>query len=60
MNISVIGVNKANLLETINDSSVYVIKKSYFADDYQMIPIKKADVNDLVSDKVLIVRITKE
>ena len=58
MNISVIGVNKANLMEIINDKTVYVIKQDYWHKDrFVMTPISKADVNDLVRDDVLIVRI---
>lgn len=60
MNITVIGVNKANLMEVITDDSNYVIKKAWLANDWMMIPIKKADVNDLLSDNVLIVKVTAE
>lgn len=61
MNITVIGVNKANVMEVITDESVYVIKRDLFrADKFTMMPIEKADVKDLMSDDVLIVKITKE
>jgi hypothetical protein len=57
MNISVVGVNKANLMDVITDNSVYVIKKDYFRPGWRMEPIAKADVNDLLSEDVLIVKI---
>lgn len=60
MGISVLGVNKANLFDIITDDSVYVIKKDYFdKDKFRMMPVKKADVNDLMSEDTLVVRITK-
>ena len=60
LKIEVIGVNNANLMDIINDETVYVIKGNYFdTTKFQMIPIKKADVGDLMSDSVQIVRITK-
>lgn len=60
MNISVIGVTKANLMDVITDDSVYVIKEHYFDKNrYMMEPVKKADVDDLLSDNVLIVKIAK-
>lgn len=60
MNISVIGVNKANLMDIINDETVYVIKKRWtHTDQLYLIPVKEADVGDLMSDDVLIVKITK-
>ena len=58
MGISVVGINKANLMEVIMDDSVYVIKKKWCGDGFQMIPVKSADVKDLMSEDVLIVRIT--
>lgn len=61
MNISVIGVTKANLMSIITDDSVYVIKRSYFDENrYKMISVKETEVKDLLSDEVLIVKITKE
>jgi hypothetical protein len=60
MNISVIGITKANLMDVITDRSVYVIKKRWTRDSYDMTPIEEADVKDLFSEDVLIVRITKE
>ena len=61
MNITVIGVNKNNLMEVINDPSVYVIKRLWtHTDKLAMIPIEEADVKDLLSEDVLIVKITKE
>lgn len=60
MNISVVGVNKTNLMGVITDNSVYVIKKDCFRPGWIMEPIGKADVKDLLSEDVLIVKITKE
>lgn len=61
MNISVIGVTKANLMDVISDDSVYVIKNDYFNKDrWMMKPVKDADVSDLLSDDALIVKITKD
>lgn len=61
MNITVIGVTKANLMDVITDDSIYVIKKSHFGENRLMMKsIKDADVNDLLSDDVLIVKITNE
>lgn len=60
MNISIISVNKANLMDIINDDSVYLIKQPYFSDRYQMTPIKGAEVGDLLSADVLIVKIIEE
>ena len=60
MNISVIGVNQANVMEIINDESVYVIKKKWpHTDRLYLVPVKEADIGDLMSDDVLIVKITK-
>jgi hypothetical protein len=56
-----IGVTKANLMDVISDDSVYVIKHHWIhKDQYEMVPVKKADVNDLLSEDVLIVKVTKE
>ena len=61
MNISVIGVTKANVMDVIMDESVYVIKKSWFnKDKFEMRPVKDASVNDLLLGDALIVKITKE
>ena len=61
MNISVLGVTKANLMDVITDDSVYIIKRDYFDKSRCMMqPVKSADVNDLLSDDVLIVKITNE
>lgn len=61
MRISVLGVNKANLMDVITDESVYVICKDYFhSDSYKMRPIKDVDVKHLLSDEALIVRIRNE
>jgi hypothetical protein len=61
MNITVIGVTKANLMDVITDDSIYVIKKDYCRKDrLTMKSIKDADVNDLLSEDVLIVKITIE
>jgi hypothetical protein len=61
MNISVIGVTKANLMDIITDESVYVIKKAWLRkDEFMMEPVKNADVKDLLSGDVLIVKITNK
>lgn len=61
MNITVIGVNKANVMDLIHDKDVYVIKQIWsHRDQLGMIPIKDADVSDLMSDNVLIVKVTRE
>lgn len=59
MKIEVIGVNQANMMDTINDENVYVIKKMWsHKDQLYLVPVKEADVGDLMSENVLIVRIT--
>lgn len=61
MNITVIGVTKANLMEVITDDSVYVIKRNLFNKNrFVMEPIAEADVKDLLSGDVIIVKVTKE
>jgi hypothetical protein len=61
MSITVIGATKANLMDLVTDESVYVIKKNWLGKaGYRMTPIKDADVKDLLSDDVLIVKITNE
>ena len=61
MNIIAIKVTKGNLMDIINDESVYVISHDWFhKDTFTMKPIKKADVGDLLSDKTLVVKITNE
>ena len=60
MDITVIGINKTNVLDLMKDKSVYVIKKDYIhKDEFIMRPIAKSDVNDLLSGDALIVKITK-
>ena len=59
MNITVLGVTKANLMDVITDDSVYVIKKNHFGrSPLAMEHILDADVKDLLSENVLIVKIT--
>ena len=61
MNISVIGVTKANVMDVITDKSVYVIKNDYFhRDQCMMKPVKEASVQDLLSENVLVVKIDKD
>lgn len=57
MFIKKIEVNSDNLMEVIRDTSVYVIKKDYFKDGYRMARIGDADVKDILSDNVLIIKI---
>lgn len=56
MDINVIGVTKGNLMEVLMDPSVYVIKKDTFFRDgtYRMYPIKEVEVNDVLSDNIII------
>ena len=58
MGITVIGVNKANLMDIINDPDVYLIKEGWVHKGYRMVPISEADVGDLLSEKCIIVKIT--
>lgn len=57
MYIKKIEVTEANLVETIKDESVYVIKKAWFHDGYDMMPIGRADVRDILADDVAIIKI---
>ena len=59
MGISVIKVTNANLMEIIADESVYVIKNHWAGNGYDMVPVGKANVSDLLSENVLIVKIEK-
>ena len=60
MTITVIGTNKANLMEVIQDPNNYVIKKAAFGKGFRMVPIAEADVCDLTAENTLIVNITNE
>lgn len=61
MNITVIGVTKANIMDVITDDSVYVIKKNHFGKGLlAMVPVLDVDVKDLLSEQTLIVKITNE
>ena len=61
MKITVIEVTKENMIDIVTDDSVYVIKDHYIQKgQFMMEHIKKAKVNDLLSDDVLVVRVTKE
>ena len=57
MYIKKIEVTASNLMEVVTDSSVYAIKKSSWNDEYRMVAIADADVKDVLSDKVAIIKI---
>ena len=57
MYIKKIEVNASNLMEVITDSSVYVIRKNNWNDEYFMLAIADANIKDVLSDKVSIIKI---
>jgi hypothetical protein len=57
MELGIIKVDAANLMNILTDPNVYVIHKYAFLDRVEMSPIKKVDVEDVLSDKNLVVRI---
>ena len=59
MYIEKITVTAENMMEVITDSSIHVIKKYDWTDSYQLIPIRDADVSDLLADRVAIIKIIK-
>lgn len=58
LGILVVGFTKAMLPELIEDKTVYVIKKHWAGEGYDMVPIAKATEEDLLSDNIAIIRIT--
>ena len=61
MNISIIEVTKENMMNIVTDDSVYVIKRDLLKKDrFVMKPVKGANVEDLMSDKAVIIKIAEE
>lgn len=60
MKITICKVDESNLLEVIQDESMFIIKRGGLFGRYMMMPISHADVRDLTSSEVLFIRITEE
>lgn len=60
MKIEQITVTGLNMVEVMQDESIYVINKDHFDKKaFRMIPIAKCEIGDLISGKVGVIKITK-
>ena len=60
MKIEQITVTGMNIMDVIQDQNTYAIREGYFRkEEYRMEAISKIEVGDLISGKVVVIRITK-
>lgn len=57
MEIIIRKVTESNLIEVIQDPDTYVIRKGWLGEKFQMTPIQKADVGDLLNKANVIIKI---
>ena len=59
MCIKNVEVTTENLMELIADPDIYVIKEGFFGNGYRMCPIKEANISDILSKNVAIIRVVE-
>lgn len=60
MELKIINVNESNLIGIAKDPTAYVLKKLGLFDRVMMIPAGDASVEDLLSEKNLVVQIIEK
>ena len=58
MEMEIIKVKACNMMCIVTDPNVYVIRKGYFGKGVMLTPIAETPVEEILSEKNLIVRIT--
>ena len=59
MKLEVVEINEKNMMEVLTADDVYVIRPRMMRDEFVMEPIGEANVADVVSANVAIVRLSK-
>ncbi len=58
MELKIIKVCAHNMMDIVTDPKVYVIRKGYFGKGLMLQPISEAPIEEILSEKNLVVRIT--